>query len=80
MYTAKTQHPTELSGGYWELLNPGLKASWRDNTRTYLGITLALEPNLTVQLTLDKVLMSDSLSLSSSQPDYYAVTFVVVCS
>lgn len=80
MYTAKTQHPTELSGGYWELLNPGLKASWRDNTRTQLGITLALEPNLTVQLTLDKVLMSDSLSLSSSQPDYYAVTFVVVCS
>lgn len=34
MYTTKTQHPTEPGGRARELLNPGLKASWCDNTRT----------------------------------------------
>ena len=33
-YTARTQHPTELSGRGGELLEPGLKASWWDDTRT----------------------------------------------
>ena len=50
-----TFHGAELRD--WELLNPGLKASWCDNT---------LELNLTVQLTLDKVLMSDSLRISQA--------------